>query len=435
MTRRHLIGPMLLGLAFATSQACGGDDAPDHPIQRSSLTHQTHPQVTAADLDTQVASNTNAALDLFRRSRVSGENTFIAPYSISSAVAMLRAAAAGKTAQEIDTALRFVLPQKTLHPTFNSLNLALESRGQGSKGASGGDFALDIANALWIQQNHRCGPSFLDTLAVNYGAGVHELDFAHQHESARKTINAWIAKGTHDRIPELLHQGDVDAKTLFVLTNAVYFNGAWRTPFDEKLTRQLPFHAPTGDKPVDTMSGRRSNALHGHGTDYEAISLPYDGDELSMLVILPKINDLKTFEESLDAAKLDAIHANLSRVDVDLTLPTFTFKRRVLLKEKLMAMGMKLVFDANGGAELPGLCDGCTHPIMVTKVIHEAFIKVNEKGAEATGATGIVGRDAAVSMPPEVETMQIDRPFLFVIEDHGTKTVLFVGRVLDPTQS
>ncbi len=152
------------------------------------------------------------------------------------------------------------------------------------------------------------------------------------------------------------------------------------------------------------------------------------------LVILPKAGDLANFEDHLDTTKLESIFASLQPGEVLLSLPSFQFKKRVLLKEKLMAMGMKLVFDDNGGAELPGLCDGCTHPIMVTKVIHEAFIKVNEKGAEATGATGIVGRDAGVSMPPNA-TMTVDRPFLFLIQDHATKTVLFVGHVLDPTQS
>lgn len=429
--KKLLLTGLILSVAIA--QACGDETTGNHPIQRSALTHETAPQVARADLDKQVTANNETAFELFRRARVSDENTFIAPYSISSALAMLSGAAAGQTAQEIATALRFELPQSTLHPTFNSINLQLASRGKDAQGADG-DFRLTIDNALWLQQGHKCSASYLDTLAVSYGAGVHELDFAQKSEHARSEINSWVSQKTNARIPELLHKDDLTAQTLFVLTNAVYFNGGWDEPFDETLTQQQTFHAAAGDKPVSMMSGRKDKALYSSGAGYQAIALPYDKSELSMLVLLPDAGTLTAFEDALDAAKLDTILAGLQSQPVDLALPTFQFKKRTQLKSVLMAMGMVRAFDDNGLAELPGLCQDCKHPIKISKVVHEAFIKVNEKGAEAAGATAVIGADSGVAMPPpEVIKMTVDRPFLFVILDHGTNTVLFVGRVLDPT--
>lgn len=429
--RKMLLATLLFALAVA--QACG-DAALDHAIQRSKLARETSPQISPADLAKQVSASNDAAFELFRRSRSEGENAFIAPYSISSALAMLSGAAAGDTLEEIEQALGFALPQSTLHTAFNHLDLQLASRGKGKQGADGGPFRLTVDNTLWLQDGHRCEQSYLDTLARDYGAGVHMLDFAKQTEQARKSINRWVADKTEDRIPELLHKDDVTKNTLFVLTNAVYFNGGWDEPFDPQNTRMATFHAPTGDEQVTTMFGRKKKALYGSTSDYQAISLPYDGGELSMLVVVPK--DLAAFEKSLDATTLETILAGLRSVDVDLSLPSFEFKKRTLLRDHLMAMGMVRAFDPmdSGVAELPGLCAGCSYPIKISKVIHEAFIKVNEKGAEAAGATAVIGRDSGVALPSTPEVMDVDRPFIFLIRDHGTDSVLFVGRVLDPTR-
>ncbi len=427
---------MLLAIVvftLAAGQACGDDAALDHVIQRSKLTRVTNPQISAGDLQTQVSASNDVAFELFRRSRIDDENAFVAPYSISSALAMLSGAAAGETLKEIESALGFALPQSKLHKAFNHLDLQLASRGKGKQGADG-PFWLTVDNALWLQDGHRCTPSYLDTLARDYGAGVHMLDFAKQTERARKSINSWVADKTEDQIPELLQENDLTKNTILVLTNAVYFNGGWDEPFDPQSTRMATFHAPSGDKEVTTMFGLKKKALYGATPDYQAISLPYDGDELSMLVIIPR--DLAAFEKGLDAAKLETILAGLQSKNVDLSLPSFQFKKRTELREPLMKRGMVRAFDPMniGIAELPGLCEGCRHPIKITQVIHEAFIKVNEKGAEAAGGTAVIGADAGVSPPSKPEVMNVDRPFVFLIRDHGTDSVLFVGRVLDPSR-
>ena len=424
----------LLVFAVAVVQACGDDASttPDHVIQTSKLERVVNPAVAPADVAKQVAASNDVAFELLRRAGVAGENTFIAPHSISSALAMLSGAASGQTLGEIETALGFTLPQSQLHAVFNHLDQQLASRGKGKEGADGGAFRLTIDNALWLQDGHRCEASYLDTLALNYGAGVHMLDFAGDTEKARKSINSWVGQKTEDRIPELLKQKDLTENTLFVLTNAVYFNAAWAEPFEPEDTRSATFHAPSGDKQVATMFARKERALYGKGEGYEAISLPYDGGELSMVVIKPA--DLAAFEKGLDAAKLDTILSKLRSVPVALSLPSFSFRKRTELREHLMALGMVRAFDPNdvGVAELFGLCEGCNYRLKVSKVIHEAFIKVDEKGAEAAGSTAVIGRDAGVSALPQAETMDVDSPFLFLIRDHATETVLFVGRVLDP---
>lgn len=394
-----------------------------------------NPQVASQDLALQVAGNTRFALDLYGQLGGSGKNAFASPHSISTALAMAFAGASAQTEQEMAQALHFELPQDRLHPVLNKLDLELASRGQGAKSAGGGAFELSVANSIWARPDGTYLPDYLDLLAINYGAGVHMVDFGGDTEGARQAINAWVAQRTHDRIMELLRQGDIDANTAMVLVNAIYFNAAWAEPFEADMTSPEPFDAAGSPVTSEMMAGLKEEARYAPGDGYEAVELMFDGDELSMLVVVPDAGTFDAFREGLTAEGLDDILAALYPQEVYLKLPKFSFSSHVSLKQALEALGMREAFDPMG-ANFEGICGvpGGPAGMVISDVIHEAFVQVAEEGAEAAAATAVVFADAGAAYPPaEPVQLTVDRPFVFFIRDNATGTVLFVGHVVDPT--
>jgi serpin B len=420
--------PLLaLGCAAALPLlACGNDGIPDPPGERlrSSLTRELNPNVPAADAADLVAGNTAFALDMFQQLRRQNENLFFSPHSISIALAMTYAGARGQTETQMADALEFRLPQDRLHPAFDQLDLALTSRGQGASGKDGQPFRLRIANALFAQEGYPFEAAFLDTLALNYGAGVSLFDFVHESEAARRAINGWIDDATEGRIPELLAQGVITPDTVLVLTNAVYFNAAWANPFEPSATQDGTFHSTAGDVSVPMMHGTEE-MLFAQGDDYQAVGIPYDGDELDMVVVVPAQANYEDFARNLDGAGAQAIFAALQGATVTLTLPKFELRSKVGLVEPLEALGM---VDAFGEADFSGM-DG-TKSLFIQDVLHEAFVKVDEAGTEAAAATAVVvGRTSA---PIEQATLVVDRPFVVFIRDRATGAVVFAGQIVDP---
>jgi len=424
----------LLPLSFAVPlalAACGSDaddGMPDAPgeIARSGLQRQTNPNVPAADQAQLVEGNTAFALDLYAKLSSEPGNVFYSPHSISTALAMTYAGARGTTETQMADALEFRLPQSQLHPAFNWLDLELESRGQGASGADGQPFRLRVANALFAQTGYHFESAFLDTLALNYGAGVNLLDFVEETEPSRDKINAWVDEATEGRIDELIPQGVLTPATVLVLTNAVYFNASWATPFEEDQTTDEPFTTPNGTVTARMMHNS-AELTYAQGSGYQAVALPYDGDELDMVVVVPDAGTLGAFEASLDAAKLDEVFTGLSSAQVQLGLPKFETRFKTSLVEHMKALGMIDAFS--GEADLSGM-DG-TRSLFIQDILHEAFVKVNEAGTEAAAATAVVvGR---TSVPPQQVTLTVDRPFLFFIRDRATGAVVFAGRIVDPT--
>ncbi|MCK6548094.1 serpin family protein [Myxococcota bacterium] len=408
--------------------ACGTssdplETPPPGEVQRSSLTRNTSPSLTDDAKKSLVTGNTDFALDFHRAARDPGANLFYSPFSISSALAMTYAGARGQTEAEIADALHFTLPQADLHSGFNWLDLELSSRGQGAQGADGKPFRLRNVNAVFGQIGYPFLSTYLDVLALNYGAGVSMLDFVEHTEESRLKINGWVEGATEGRIPELLAQGVVDASTRLVLVNAIYFNAGWKTQFDEDLTSDEDFETPSGTERVPTMHATETFGYF-EDTDAFAVSLPYDGGELDMIVIVPN-GDLAAYEDSLDAAKLDALVASISDESLELSMPKFELRWKDSLVSILSGLGMRSAFD---DADFSGI-DG-TRSLQISDVIHEAFVKVNENGTEAAAATAVVIRETSV---PVGRPVAIDRPFLFFIRDRATATITFGGRITDPT--
>jgi serpin B len=382
---------------------------------------------TEAKPATLVDGNSAFAFDLYQVLRDAAGNLFYSPYSISLALAMTYTGARGETAEQMADTLHFVLPQDTLHQAFSDLVLELDRRGEGARGKDGEGFRLNIINAIWGQKGFQFLPEFLDLLAENYGAGLRLLDFVNAPEKSRIIINDWVSEQTEDRIEDLIPPDVIDSLTRLILTNAIYFNAAWQHPFLEFATKNGIFHLLDGGGVLVPMMRKTGFLGYVAGEGYQAVELLYDGGELSMVILLPSPGSFEAFEELLSAQKAGAIIERLNRRQVALTMPRFEFRSRFSLSDTLMAMGMPAAFLAEK-ADFSGMTGN--RDLFIHDVIHKAFVAVDEAGTEAAAATAVVIGPAGAE-GAEVE-VNVDRPFVFLIRDIETGTILFVGRVLNP---
>ena len=415
-----LMAVILLGLV-ACAQPLSSE------IVRSEKQRVTSPEVSEATLTTLVSGNSVFAFDLYQALREEDGNLFYSPYSISLALAMTYAGARGETAQQMADTLHFVLSQERLHPAFNSLDIELSQRGEGARGKDDEGFRLNIVNTIWGQKDYQFLTTFLNLLAENYGAGLRTMDFVNAPEESRITINNWVSDQTEGRIEDLIPQGLISALTRLVLTNAIYFNAAWQYPFNEDMTSDGPFSLLDGGEVTVPMMRQTESFGYTEGDGYKAVELPYDGRELSMVILLPQAGQFEMFEGSLDAQWVDAIVKDLKSRRVVLTMPRFEFESGFSLKEILAMMGMPLAFY--GGADFSGMTGN--RDLFIADVVHKAFVSVDEAGTEAAAATAVVMELTAVPETPVEVT--VDRPFVFLIRDIETDTILFVGCVVNPS--
>ncbi len=432
---RLLLIPVLISLLASCAPGPAGSGSQQSV---SSKKPRAAAQVSDQDRSALAAGNTAFALDLYHRLASADQNMFYSPYSISLALAMAYAGARGNTAKQMAGALHFTLPADQLHPAFNSLDQELATRkelpgqGTGGKGADSKGFRLNIVNDIWGQQGHTFQPAFLDLLAMDYGSGLREIDFQHDAEGARKTINDYIAQKTEQRIKDLIPQGAIDPLTRMVLTNAIYFNAAWMYPFDKDLTKTAPFTRLDGSK-VDVSMMRlpaTEQLMYAAGDGYQAIALPYENQNLSMLLLVPDQGRFADFESRMDAAALANILGQMKVTPAKVLMPGFKTESSFSLAKELSGMGMADAFSP-GQADFSGM-DG-TRDLAISDVVHKAFVKVDESGTEAAAATAVMMPAAAMN-PENPVTLTIDRPFIFMIRDEPTNTILFIGKLLDPTK-
>jgi serpin B len=414
---------VLLVVVLLTLAGCGNGAETAH----SEKQRVTAPNVNQADLADLANGNSAFAFDLYEALREENGNLFYSPYSISLALAMTYAGARGETEGQMAETLHFILSQDRLHPAFNALDLELARRGEGAKGKDSEGFRLNIVNAIWGQDGYKFLPEFLDLLAENYGAGLRLLDFAKAPEESRVTINDWVSDQTEGRIKDLIPQGLIDTLTRLVLTNAIYFNAAWSKPFEERLTDDGTFHLLDGGEVTVPMMRQTASFGYAEGEGYQAVELPYDGRELSMVILPPEAGGFEAFEGSMTAERVDAILKGLTYGEVALTMPKFEIESDFSLAQVLAAMGMPDAFSR--AADFSGM-DG-TLKLFIRDVVHKAFVSVDEAGTEAAAATAVIIAEKAMpALPVEVT---VDRPFVFLIRDIETGTILFVGRVVNPS--
>jgi len=405
--------------------ACGGGTNTVTPGQEVKSDKQRLAEPPGDGVPELVAGNTRFAIDVYKELAADpeGGNLFFSPYSISVALAMTWAGAREQTESQMAQTLHFTLSQDKLHPAFDWLDLALNSRGQGAQGSDGEPFRLHVVNRLFGQTGYRFLQPFLDTLAVYYGAGLYLLDFMSDPEAGRLVINDWVAEQTEDRIEDFIPQGAIDTMTRLVLVNAIYFNAKWKEVFDDKLTADGAFTLPDGSTVTVPMMVQPESMPFGEGAGWQAVELAYDGDELSMVVVVP--DDLAAFEQNLDAGKLAEIVDALGSDYATVTMPRFTVDGATFsLNQILGELGMPGAFVA-GEADFSGM-DG-THNLFISDVLHQAFVTVNEYGTEAAAATAVIVSEMGIP-----RHLDVDRPFIFFIRDLQTGSVLFIGRILNP---
>ncbi|WP_063816446.1 serpin family protein [Pedosphaera parvula] len=372
-----------------------------------------------------VQGNNTFAFDLYSRVNAGkeNENLCFSPYSISTCLAMTYAGARGETELQMAKALHFTTNQAQLHAGFATLQKQLNEaeKQQGIK--------LNVANALWAQQGHPFLPAFLQIAQQNYDARVNQVDFRTQSESARKEINDWVSKKTNGKIEEIIPSGALDAMTKLVLVNAIYFKGQWATQFNKSRTAPADFSISSSQKVQAQLMNLKSRFKFADRGNFQLLEMPYKGNELSMVVLLPKeVEGTQKLESMLHPKELSDWLSQAASPEVNVFLPKFKINAGFELGQPLAAMGMTDAFTAK--ADFSGM-DG-TRDLFISSVIHKAFVEVNEEGTEAAAATGItMSRTAAVHAPP---TFRADHPFLFLIRDMKSGSILFMGRVTDPTK-
>ena len=395
---------------------------------RSERERNGSPGASARELRTLAQGNNTFAFHLYRALSDGEGNLFFSPFSVSQALAMTFAGAKGETERQMMDTLHYELTQGRLHHSFNALDRELASRGRGLRGEEDHYFQLNIANAIWGQQGYEFLPDFLNLLAENYGAGLRPLDFAGAPEESRAKINDWVSQETQDKIRDLLPSGVVNSLTRLVLTNAIYFNASWTWPFDKGLTQERPFHFAEGGGIRTPMMSETNDSFYGYarGEGYQAVDLPYSRGEMSMTILLPDEGKFGEFEDSLNAEVLDRILDDIEIDHITLTMPLFEFESVFSLRETLTGMGMPDAFGP--GADFSGMTG--TRELHISAVIHKAFVSVDERGTEAAAATGVAMMLSGPGKDPIPVT--VDRPFIFLIRDRATGTLLFMGRVMNP---
>jgi len=392
-----------------------------------------------------VKGNNEFALELYAKLREREGNLFFSPYSISTALSMTYAGAGGETAVQMANVLHFPtvprgvgydpnkepIPIKStelawskehFHSAFGAIIRDLNARG-----AKGG-YELTVANALWGQKGCGLLKEFLELVKINYGGGLNEVDFVTDAESARRTINAWVEKETKDKIKNLIGPGVLNEMTRLVLTNAIYFKGNWARQFNENNTKEAPFTLLNGEKVSVPMMNETAEFNYMEAEDFQGLELPYVDDELSMIILLPKKNDgLSKFEETVTLNSLSNWLEELHRHKVVVSVPRFKMTWQFRLDEVLQSMGMAEAFSGN--ADFSGMTG--RKELFISAVIHKAYVDVNEEGTEAAAATGVVMSKTSIE-PEKVAVFRADHPFLFLIRDNSSGSILFIGRVMNP---
>jgi serpin B len=422
MFKLKLLSALVL---FGMVTSCTRPEPEGGKEAKSSLERLTTP-APASDLTAAVQGLNQFTLELHKNTTSAAKNVISSPASITTALSMASAGAAGTTLDAFRNTLHISIPQQDFHGAMNTLDRELTSRGQGQQGTKGRPFKLSIVNQSFVQTGFSLEQSYLDLLATQYGTGLKLLDFEAQPEPSRVEINEFVSFHTADLIPELLGRGTITSATRVVLANAVYFNASWLSPFEKTATSPAAFTLNDGSTvQVPTMRDGAHPARSATVNGVEVVELPYQGNEVSMLLVMPPAGGLASLESSLDAAQLDAYLAALTPGQLEFTMPKFEIDLETQLGAPLKSQGLAVAFSDE--ADFSGMTGD--RSLSISDVVHHAVIKVTEEGTEAAGATAVV---FGVTSVPVTRPVYVNRPFMFFIRDNQTGALLFMGHVVDP---
>lgn len=377
----------------------------------------------SANIQSIVDANNQFALDYYSKLKdIDGGNIFFSPFSISNALAMTYEGAKGKTADEMRSVFHFPVDDRLRRTAYEAIFDEINKKDK--------KYQLKTANALWARKDFSFLKEYMDSVEKYYGGKTTNLDFGKDPEASRITINQWVEGQTNDKIKNLLSEGTVTAGTRLVLTNAIYFKGEWVRQFNKDETRELNFRM-TKDKNIKVQMMRRTDKEtkfnYVENDKVQILEMPYSGEELSMLIFLPKKDDLKGLENSLTIDQLLYWKKDLKEQKVRVVIPKFRLDTKYSLAVDLQSMGMPTAFSND--ADFSGMTG--EENLKIDEVIHQAFVEVNEEGTEAAAATAVImvmGRGA-----DETPFFFVDHPFVFLIQEKATGNILFIGRMTDPT--
>jgi serine protease inhibitor len=370
--------------------------------------------------------NTAFALDLYREFKTTPGNLFFSPYSISTSLAMTWAGARGDTQTQMARVLHFPGQEREVHAPFGEIQRRLNDLGK-SQGIE-----LSVANGLWAQEDRHFLPAFLNLARGEYQANISSADFQTKAPAVREEINRWVAQKTRDKIQDILPPGSVNHLTRLVLANAIYFKGQWAHAYAKSETASKPFHLSSAREIVVPLMHRLDSFRYTENSEFQAVELPYKNDQLAMVVLLPRqVDGCGQLESRLDTVLLARSLSELKPQKVEVFLPRFKLESRFDLKQTLAKMGMPDAFGPK--ADFSGM-DG-TRLLNISDVFHKAWGEVNEEGTEAAAATAVVVLEkmAVAKPPPPPPVFRADHPFLFLIRDTRSGTLLFLGRMVDPS--
>ncbi|MGI6685244.1 MAG: serpin family protein [Bacillota bacterium] len=364
-----------------------------------------------------IEGNSQFAFDIFRElDREDGEeNIFISPLSISIALTMTYQGAGSTTKEAMAHTLGYMgIEDEKLNESYQNLIRYLHKLDQ--------KVELNIGNSLWIREGEDIKEDFLAVNKKTFDASVTTLDFS--KEIAADEINQWISDATKKKIVKMIDP-PIPPDIVMYLINAIYFKGDWTNQFDKKQTYPAQFQAGNGSTREVMMMSKNGKVEYGQGDDFKAVRLPYGSGKAAMYCILPQegvsIND---FIDRLDEESWNEIRQSISeKDDVQLRLPRFKMEYGIKnLNDSLTNLGMGEAFSET--ADFSGIREG----ISISRVLHKAVIEVNEEGSEAAAATVVEMNESAALEPL---TFIADRPFVFIITDDETETILFMGKMYD----
>jgi len=398
--------------------ACVRSQTAQTLVERGWGTISVHQNV----LVTQNPSDANNIFALEFLSKILGQdngNVFFSPYSITDAFSMIYEGARGTTSDEMESVFHFIQDDASRKNYVSEINSEFNNPSQ--------QYKLDVANALWIQNDYPVLPIYTHTIQQYYSANVTSLDLKGDSENSRKTINTWVENKTNLKIVDLLPQGSINENSRVVLTNAIYFKGNWTNQFDAQDTSNQNFTTPGNNIVKTPMMTTTTSFPYFEDSSIQALKMPYQGGHLSMVILLPKNNDLRSLESSLSVEKLKQWTGNMTTEPVTVYMPKFTLDTKYILNDYLPSMGIPSAFSPND-ADFTGISE--IKPFSISTAVHQAFVKVDEKGTEAAAATGAVFQ--TTSMPLSKYIFKADHPFVFMIYDDQTGLILFMGQVLNP---
>ena len=428
MNKKHLL--IIIAIAIVSIIVLGdlkfkNIDLRDPVKSLTSLIDST--QSIPQEFDTVVGANNQFAFDLYSEYKEEKGNIFFSPYSVSTALTMTYEGAMGKTAEEIQAVLR--IPKDDEIRRLESVEIYDQIN------KNNDDYKLSTANALWAQKDYIFLEEYINNVEKYYGGKTTNLDFIAETETSRVIINDWIEDQTNNKIKNLISKGALNDLTRLVLTNAIYFKGTWILQFDKKDTKDENFKTDLGQTikvPMMKLIGDSARFNYAEVDKTQILELPYEGEDLSMLLILPEEDNLKKLERSISAEKLSDWRSALKKQRVDVYIPKFKFETKYFMAETLKEMGISdaFVFGAADFSQMDG-----TKDLYISDVIHQAFVEVNEEGTEAAAATAVIMTWGSVGGEKAITPVfRADHSFIFIIQQKETGNILFIGRVSDPNK-